>query len=105
MALSPTPENFRGEIARQRLTRKDVCQHIGMNVNTLTMFTSGVRPLTSWAAHNIGWAINYETDKNLFAVNMDAGPMVPPRGRRRREDQPIFVRRAQRRRQTSESFY
>src|SRR5436190_847274 len=34
MALQPTPENFRAEIARFYLTRADVCEPIGMNFNT-----------------------------------------------------------------------
>lgn len=81
--LAANAENFRAEMARHRLNRKALSDAIGMHPNQLSMFMNGVRPLTGWAAHNIGWAFNSTTGQKLFAVNMDEGPVPPPKGRPR----------------------
>jgi hypothetical protein len=82
MALHPTAENFRSEIARWRLRREDICQHIGMNHNTMTMYVNGVRPLADWAAHNIGLGINRATGRRLFNVDESLGVRHYTPGRR-----------------------
>lgn len=69
-------------MARFSLKRSDVCEPIGMNPNTLTMFVNGVRPLTGWAAHNIGYGINKVTSRYLIAVDMSRGVRSAPKGRR-----------------------
>jgi hypothetical protein len=97
MALQPTPENFRAEIARFYLTRADVCEPIGMNLNTLTMYVNGVRPLTGWAAHNIGYGINKATGRQLIDVNMARGVLRSPVGRRPYADTPAAPKPRQRR--------
>lgn len=79
--IAPTPDNFRAEMARHRLNRAAISEAIGMHPNELSMFLNGVRPLAGWAAHNIGWAFNHTTGQMLFGVNMDAGPVTPPKGR------------------------
>ena len=73
MPLICTPENFRAEFARFKLTRESLCRHIGMHRNTFSMFMNGVRPLQGWAAHNIGLAFNIETGKKLFDVDESVG--------------------------------
>lgn len=97
MALQPTPENFRAEIARFGLTRADVCESIGMNVNTLTMYVNGVRPLTGWAAHNIGYGINKATRRQLIDVNMGRGVLRPTVGRKPYASTPAAPRPRRRR--------
>ena len=100
--LACTPENFRSEIARHRLSREAVGSLIGMHPNQLSMFVNAGRPLTDWAAHNIGWAINMTTGLMIFNVTMSLGPVEPPRGRPRpsvRLDT-LPRRRRHRRRQT-----
>lgn len=79
--LAATPENFRSEIARHRLSRESVGSLIGMHPNQLSMFVTGARTLTDWAGHNIGWAINTTTGLKIFNVDMQMGPVTPPRGR------------------------
>jgi len=79
MPLYPTPENFRAEMGRHGLSRAAVTDLIGMNPNLLSMYTSGIRPLTEWAAHNIGWAINMTTGQRIFDIDMEQGPRRPPR--------------------------
>jgi hypothetical protein len=79
--LAPTPENFRAEIARHYLDRASICQHNGMHPNELSMYINGVRPLTGWAAHNIGYAINRATDMMIFDVDMSKGAIKATRGR------------------------
>lgn len=79
--LSPTPENFRAEMARHRLTRDALSEIIGMHPNQLSMFLNGVRPLSGWAAHNIGYAFNTTTGQKIFNINMEVGPVKPPMGR------------------------
>jgi len=54
----PTPDNLRAEMARHHVTRAAIGQRIAMHVNLLSMYLTGHRPLQSWAAHNIGCAIN-----------------------------------------------
>jgi len=79
--LACTPENFRSEMARHRLSREAVGSLIAMHPNELSMFLTGARTLTDWAAHNIGWAINVTTRMMIFNVDMKMGPVQAPRGR------------------------
>lgn len=79
--LALTAENFRAEMYRHKLSRKDVCRLIGMHVNALSMYVNGVRPMPGWAEHNIGWSINRLTGLPVFDVDMQLGPLEPPRGR------------------------
>lgn len=76
-----TAENFRVEMARHRLSREEVCTPISMHVNELSLYLNGQRELVSWARHNIGWAINTVLGEEVFPVDMDAGPIIPRRGR------------------------
>jgi hypothetical protein len=76
-----TPENLRAEISRHMLDRQSICDQIGMHVNSLSMYVNGIRPIPGWAAHNLGWAINTVTGLLLFDVDMQIGPLEPPRGR------------------------
>jgi hypothetical protein len=76
-----TPENLRAEMYRHQLTRAAICALIGMHPNALSMYLNGVRPLSGWAAHNIGWAMNTTTGLMLFDIDMAIGPIEPPRGR------------------------
>ena len=95
MAIVPSAENVRSEMARHRLSREAVCDPIGMHRNQFSMFANGVRPMTGWAAHNIGWSINQTTGMKIFDVDMDQGPVRAPRGRphRRAWDRPQKIRR------------
>jgi hypothetical protein len=79
--LACTPENFRSEIARHRLTRDVIRDLTGMHPNELSMYVNGVRPLSAWAAQNVGWAINKTTGLMIFNVDMRLGPVEAPRGR------------------------
>jgi hypothetical protein len=100
MSLQPTPANLRAEMARFGLKRRDVCEVIGMNVNLLTNYLNELRPLSSWAAHNIGYGINTATGRTLITVDMSRGVVSPPTGRRPYTDIPAAPRaRAKRRRQ------
>lgn len=83
--LAPNSENFRAEMARHRLSRAAISAPIKMHPNQLSMFLNGVRPLSGWAAHNIGWAFNHTTGQKIFAVDMDAGPLPAPQGRPRQK--------------------
>lgn len=76
-----TPENLRAEMNRHKLDRQAICDPIGMHVNALSMYANGLRPIPGWAAHNIGWAINATTGIRLFDIDMNIGPLEPPRGR------------------------
>lgn len=78
MALAPIIENFRAEMYRYRLTRRDVCIRIGMHPNLLSLYLTGARPLTWWAQHNIGMGINEATGRRLIEVD-DSTPIVRPR--------------------------
>lgn len=82
MALQPTPANFRAEMARQRLTRDDVCPLIGMNRNTFNMYLNEYRPLQRWAAHNIGVGINRATGRKLIDVDESIGLLSARFGRK-----------------------
>lgn len=82
MALAPLPENFRSEMARHRLRRTDVCRHIGMNPAMLSSYLTGSRPLTGWAAHNIGFGLNIATGLRVIDVDMNRGLVVVKPGRR-----------------------
>lgn len=79
--MAITPENIRAEVNRHQLTRRSICELIGMHVNAFSMFANGVRPMPGWAQHNIGWAINTTTNLMVFDVDMSIGPIQPPRGR------------------------
>ena len=81
MALAPNAENIRSEIARHRLSREAVGSLINMHVNQVSMFANGIRPLSDWASHNLGWAINTTTGLMIFGVDMERGPVRAPRGR------------------------
>lgn len=81
MALHPTPENFRAQMAKNMLTRKAVCELIGMNVNQFTNYVNGNVPLTGWAAHNIALGLNYATESRLFNIDERLGLMIPTLGR------------------------
>jgi len=89
MELFPSPENFRAEMGKHRLTRKAVCDIIGMHLSLFSMYTNGTRPLTAWAAHNIGYGINRAVGFKVFTVNMDLGvvpaPVGPPTNEERKE--------------------
>lgn len=92
MALAPTPENFRAEMARHCLTRRDICDVIGMNPNLFSGFVNGTRPLMGWAAHNIGYGINLVTGLRLLDVDQGVGVLpAPPRGRPQRWNRPDAV--------------
>lgn len=71
--IAPTAPNFRSEMARFRLSRNQVCNVIGMNPNLLTMYLNEGRPLSVWAAHNIGYGINRKTGRMIFDVDMKRG--------------------------------
>ena len=94
--LATTPENFRSEMARHRLSREAIAGLIGMHENELSMFVNAVRPLSDWAGHNIGWAINHSTGMAVFNVDMTHGPVVPPRGRPKSTKLPVTRRRQRR---------
>lgn len=81
MALAPTPENFRAEIARHMLIRKQIGEAIGMRSNRVVDYVNGVLPLTGWAAHNIGLGINEMTGLRVFDVDEEKGFIRPKRGR------------------------
>lgn len=92
MALAPTPENFRMEIARHRLSQRALAASIGMNPDQLRMILSEAKPLYRWAAHNIGLSINQATGTYTFAVNTEIGLLPPPpRGRPRGYTQPESI--------------
>lgn len=83
MALAPLPENFRSEMARHRLKRLDVCSVIGMNPSMLSAYLTGDRPLSGWAAHNIGFGINVAAGMRLLDVDMNRGVIAVKPGRRK----------------------
>jgi hypothetical protein len=79
--LQPTCENFRAEIARHKLTRTVVAGASGMHPIQVSQFVNGLRPLTFWAAHNLGTGINTTTGLRIFSVDPDLGLLQAPRGR------------------------
>lgn len=81
MTIACTPENFRAEMARHRLSREAVCSTIGLHPNGFSNFVNGHRPLAAWAAHNLGWGFNTATGMMIFNVDMDLGPVRAPKGR------------------------
>lgn len=92
MALAPTPENFRAELARHCLTRKLVAELIAMHPNLFSQLVNGTKPLRGWQAHNIGLGINLATGLRLIDVDEDAGILpAPPRGRPRGWKRPYTV--------------
>lgn len=76
--IEPTPENFRSEMARHRLTRQEIGKIIAMNTNMLTMYLNRGRTLSPWATHNIAYGINRLTSRRIFNINMSLG-VLPPR--------------------------
>lgn len=76
--LPPTAENFRAEMARYWLERKEICEITGMHPNSVSNFVGGYRPMPDWAAQNIGYAINKIVGRKIFAVNMRKGLMQAP---------------------------
>jgi hypothetical protein len=82
--LACTPENFRAEMARYRITRTDLAGLTGLHPNVISMFVSGSRNMTEDAAYNLGWAVNTATGFYVFNVDMRAGPVRLIRGRRPR---------------------
>jgi hypothetical protein len=92
LALSPTPENFRVEIARYRLSKRELAEAIGMHPTLLARFLSGTKPLYRWAAHNIGTGINLLTGERVMNVDAELGLLPPPpRGRPRAYNQPDAI--------------
>jgi len=63
------------------IIRKEVADLISMHPNLLTNFVNGNKPLTAWAAHNIGLGINHVTGMRLFEVQDELGIMIPSKGR------------------------
>lgn len=82
MALHPSSENLRAELARFMIRQYEITEVIGMKQSMLSDFLTGRRRLTGWAAHNIGWGINHVTGKQLLAVDMELGLLKPKKGRR-----------------------
>jgi hypothetical protein len=76
--LPPTSENFRAEMARYWLDRKEICTITGMHPNSLSNFVGGYRPMPDWAAQNIGYAINKLVSRPIFAVDMKQGLIKGP---------------------------
>jgi len=105
MGLIANAENIRSEMSRHRLTREAVCSLIGMHPNLFSMYASGHRPLYGWAGHNIGWGINTTTGLAIFDVNMELGPVRPPRGRPVAFSPTLPSRKRGRRRRFDYSFW
>lgn len=82
MALAPLPENFRSEMARFQVNRVSIATIIKMNPSVLSGYLTGTRPLTGWAAHNIGFGINVATGRRLIDVDMNRGLVKAKPGRR-----------------------
>ena len=74
--ITPSPDNFRAEMARHRLTRTIVAELLGMHVNQLSMYVTELVPLPFWARHNIAYAINRATGLRIFEVEMGRGLML-----------------------------
>ena len=92
MALAPTPENFRAEMARFNIKRKDLASAIHMNRGSLSEYLTGTMQLTGWAAHNIGMGINILTGYRLLDVDDALGLITaPPRGRPPRWNNPATM--------------
>lgn len=104
--ITPSPENFRAEIARHQLTRPLIAELLGMHVNSVSNYVCGYREPAPWLNHNIGYAINRLTGIRIFEVEMGRGILpaqralpnarvrdprrgsvlpTPPRRRRRRK--------------------
>lgn len=89
MALAPTPENFRAEMARFGITRTQLFTAIKMNRSNLSQYLTGSKQLPGWAAHNIGMGINILTGLRLLDVDDARGLLdPPPSGRPPRWNQP-----------------
>jgi hypothetical protein len=70
-----------------------------MNPNMLSGYLTGKRPLTGWAAHNIGVGINLIAGVRLIDVDMNRGVIKAKPGRRKAHGYPhgILTRSAARR--------
>jgi hypothetical protein len=77
--LTPSADHFRAEIARHRLTRVDIANRIGMNVNQLSEYCSGARTIPLWARHNIAYGINWVLGYRVFGVDMNLGVLPSKR--------------------------
>lgn len=100
--LPPIPEHFRAEMARHQITRPEVCEQIGIHVNTFSNALGTYRPMHTWMAHNIGWAINLIVGRRIFDVDMTRGIMPrPPRILARRPSVNLPVTRRRRRQKRS----
>lgn len=83
--LTPTPSNFRAEIARYRLKKSTVAAVIGMHPVTFNQIISGRREMTERSAHNIGFGINTEVGREIFRVDMSKGIVTMHIGRPKRQ--------------------
>lgn len=89
MALAPTPENFRAEMARFGVSRTQLFSAIKMNRSNLSQYLTGSKQLPGWAAHNIGMGINIITGLRLLDVDDARGLLpAPPSGRPPRWNRP-----------------
>lgn len=84
-----TPETVRVELARHMITKAELARETKMDRSVVSALCTGRRPLTSWASHNIGLAINRMTGLMIFDVDMSVpyqkGKPGWPLGRRRPE--------------------
>jgi transcriptional regulator with XRE-family HTH domain len=71
--LTPSADHFRAEIARHRLSRVEIAELIGMNVNQLSEYCSGARTIPLWARYNIAYGINRAVGYSVFDVDMRLG--------------------------------
>ena len=72
MALAPTPENLRAEIARHRLNKTDLALEIDMHPNLLSMYLNAIRPMHEWAMNNIALGINRMVGAKILATMQDS---------------------------------
>ena len=71
MALAPTPENLRAEIARHRINKTDLALEIDMHPNLLSMYLNASRPMHEWAMNNIALGINRMVGVRILATMQD----------------------------------
>ncbi len=92
-----TPETIRVELARHMILKSQLARHIHMDGSVLSAYTTGARPLSEWAAHNIGLGINQLTGLMVFKVNMalplQKGKSGWPKGKARPELPAVRKRR------------
>lgn len=77
--LERTPANFRAEMARYQITRKDLAAFIVMNPTQLSNYLNETIESRVWAMHNIAWGLNHLTGVKLFPAYKTL--MSPPQGR------------------------